>query len=310
MKLGLSYRETLHGVYYSLSRPTDERPLECFLNVTIGDLGAALRQKLGRIEGELTMDGFADRVPVVGTVGFRLLDQKRVPYELSFTANDGGHYRLRGQRELKPAAPAEWLTVLAERFEQTPDSMLGGHTVNRLIANRYAATSQLIVDVVYAFYNARPEAARFFASNNLAMPAALFRAVGGFDEDVFRVASEDRELCDRWRHTGRRMAYVPEAVVFHAHALPLAAFCRQHFSYGRGAWNYHRRRAERGSGRMRDDFRFYPRFFKLVRGPLAQLPHFRRFSILALLALWQAANATGFAYEACRAVIDPAIRAF
>jgi GT2 family glycosyltransferase len=219
-----------------------------------------------------------------------------------------GKYLVFTDVDCRPAR--EWLTVLAERFEQTPDSMLGGHTVNRLIANRYAATSQLIVDVVYAFYNARPEAARFFASNNLAMPAALFRAVGGFDEDVFRVASEDRELCDRWRHTGRRMAYVPEAVVFHAHALTLAAFCRQHFSYGRGAWNYHRRRAERGSGRMRDDFRFYPRFFKLVRGPLAQLPHFRRFSILALLALWQAANATGFAYEACRAVIDPAIRAF
>jgi GT2 family glycosyltransferase len=219
-----------------------------------------------------------------------------------------GKYLVFTDVDCRPAR--EWLTVLAERFEQTPDFMLGGHTVNRLIANRYAATSQLIVDVVYAFYNARPEAARFFASNNLAMPAALFRAVGGFDEDVFRVASEDRELCDRWRHTGRRMAYVPEAVVFHAHALTLAAFCRQHFSYGRGAWNYHRRRAERGSGRMRDDFRFYPRFFKLVRGPLAQLPHFRRFSILALLALWQAANATGFAYEACRAVIDPAIRAF
>jgi GT2 family glycosyltransferase len=218
----------------------------------------------------------------------------------------GGKYLVFTDVDCRPAR--EWLTVLAERFEQTPDFMLGGRTVNRLIANRYAATSQLIVDVVYAFYNARPEGARFFASNNLAIPATLFRAVGGFDENVFRVASEDRELCDRWHHTGGRMAYVPEAVVFHAHALTLAAFCRQHFSYGRGAWNYHRRRAERGSGSMRDDFRFYPRFFKLVRGPLAQLPHFRRFSILALLALWQAANATGFAYEACRAFIDPAIR--
>jgi GT2 family glycosyltransferase len=202
----------------------------------------------------------------------------------------------------------EWLTILAERFEQTPDLMLGGHTVNWLIANRYAATSQLIVDVVYAFYNPRPEGARFFASNNLAMPANLYRAIGGFDENCFRLASEDRELCDRWRHHGHRMAYVPEAIVFHAHALTLAAFCRQHFSYGRGAWNYHRRRAERRSGRMRDDFGFYPLFFKLVRGPLARLPYFRRFSILALLALWQAANATGFVYEACRAFINPAIR--
>jgi hypothetical protein len=58
------------------------------------------------------MSGFADAVPVVGTVGYRLLEQGRVPYELTFTANDGQRYHLRGQREVKPFAPMEWLTVL------------------------------------------------------------------------------------------------------------------------------------------------------------------------------------------------------
>jgi len=210
-----------------------------------------------------------------------------------------GAYLAFTDADCRPAR--DWLTVLAKRFQDSPNHMLGGHTVNRLTSNRYAETSQLIVDVAYAFYNRRPEAARFFASNNLAMPAELFREVGGFDESVFRHASEDRELCDRWRYIGREMAFVPDAIVFHSHALTLSGFCRQHFAYGRGAWNYHSVRARRGSGRLRDDLRFHTRFIRLLADPLARLPRSERWKIVLLLALWQAINAGGFCYEALRA---------
>lgn len=201
----------------------------------------------------------------------------------------------------------DWLTTIAVRFEQSPQHMLGGHTVNRLTNNPYATTSQLVVDVVYAFYNGNPREARFFASNNLAMPAARFREVGGFDEKRFRDASEDRDLCDRWRHHGHHMTYVPEAVVHHGHGLTFASFCRQHFGYGRGAWNYHFVRARRGSGRLRDDLKLHARFLHLLKRPLADLPHTHRRGVLALLACWQAANAAGFCYEAyrSRAMVGP-----
>jgi glycosyltransferase involved in cell wall biosynthesis len=199
----------------------------------------------------------------------------------------------------------DWLTAMARRFEHSPQHLLGGHTVNRLTSNPYATTSQLIVDVVYAFYNGKDEEARFFASNNLAMPAARFREVGGFDERLFRNASEDRELCDRWRYRGQHMTYVPEAVVHHGHRLTFAAFCRQHFGYGRGAWNYHFVRARRGSGRLREDLRLHARFLHLLRGPLLKLPQARRWRIVPLLACWQAANAAGFCYEACRSLATP-----
>jgi glycosyltransferase involved in cell wall biosynthesis len=192
----------------------------------------------------------------------------------------------------------DWLIALARRFERAPQHMLGGHTINRLTRNPYATTSQLIQDVVYAFYNRDPEAARFFASNNLAVPADLFRQLGGFDEQFFRAASEDRELCDRWLQQGHRMGYVPEAVVLHAHALTLRTFWKQHFTYGRGAWRYHQVRAGRGSGRMRDDMKFHARLPQLLRGPLAGLPPGRVWTILPLLLLWQAANTAGFFYEA------------
>jgi GT2 family glycosyltransferase len=194
----------------------------------------------------------------------------------------------------------EWLTKLANHFRQTPRHILGGHTINRLTSNPYSATSQLIVDTAYAFHNRAPEAARFFASNNLAVPAELFHEVGRFDEKFFRDASEDRELCDRWRHRGYQMTYVPEAVVLHAHALTFSTFWRQHFTYGRGAWNYHYVRARRGSGRLRDDLKLHARFLHLLRRPLAKLPPTRRWSVFPLLALWQAANASGFCYQAYR----------
>jgi glycosyltransferase involved in cell wall biosynthesis len=194
----------------------------------------------------------------------------------------------------------DWLTTLAHRFRQTPAHMLGGHTVNRLTGNPYATTSQLIVDAVYEFYNREPGAARFFSSNNLAVPAQVFHEIGGFDRTFFRHASEDRELCDRWRHGGHQMLYAPEAVVYHAHALTLSDFCRQHFTYGRGAWHYREARARRGSGRLREDMEFHARLIPRLGKPLAKLPRGCRWSVPPLLALWQAFNAAGFFYEACR----------
>jgi hypothetical protein len=104
---------------------------------------------------------------------------------------------------------------------------------------------QLIVDFVYAYYNADPSQARFFASNNLAFPADRFRTFGSFDT-TFRT-SEDRDLCDRWLYHAYRMTYASEVVVSHAHQLPLRTFWRQHFNYGRGAFRFSRARGRCGS---------------------------------------------------------------
>ena len=101
------------------------------------------------------------------------------------------------------------------------------------------------MDVVYAYYNADPDRARFFATNNLALPADRFHAVGGFDPNLFRAAAEDRDLCDRWLHHGQHMIFAPEAVADHAYRLTLRTFYWQHFNYGRGAWHFHQTRARR-----------------------------------------------------------------
>lgn len=185
-----------------------------------------------------------------------------------------------------------WLRALADRYVETPDCLCGGRTLNALHDNLPSATSQTIIDVVYAHFNREHGEARFFASNNIAVPAARFRALGGFD--VSFKTSEDREFCDRWLRHGLRMVYVPEAVVRHAHALTPRTLWRQHFGYGRGAFRFHRLRQKHGAGRFKPDPEFY---WKLLSQPFSQARG-RRALTLAALMLWsQAANTAGFIYE-------------
>lgn len=194
-------------------------------------------------------------------------------------------------------APAsDWLTHLALRFAQDKHLAVGGRTINALPNDPYAAASQLIMDVVYAYYNADGSRVRFVASNNVAFPKDGFHAVGGFDS-TFPLAAEDRDLCDRWVQHGFRIVYAPEVIVRHAHRMGLRGYSRQHFSYGRGAYRFQRARLARGSGSVVKELGFYRSLPGLVRRSLAKTPGPKSVWPLALLAVWQVANAAGFFWE-------------
>ena len=189
-----------------------------------------------------------------------------------------------------------WLRELSATLAEAPGAGCGGRTLNALPANPFSEGSAYIQELVYAHYNANPEAARFFASNNLAVPRDAFRELGGFDARRFPRASEDRDFCDRWLASGRVLRYAPGAVVHHARELDLPGFVRQHVAYGRGAARFHRARAARSSGRVRDDLSFHLNR-ALWRRTLALRPARRAAQMAALLALWQAANTAGYALE-------------
>ncbi len=198
----------------------------------------------------------------------------------------------------------DWLNELADGFARRPDHAIGGRTLNGLDRNPFSAFSQMIIDETYRYYNDNPELASFFASNNLAVPAEAFRAVGCFDSNF--LVSEDREFCDRWLHLARRMIYAPRAIVYHANNLSFFSFCRQHFNYGRGAFRFYRARALRGSGGYSPDAGFYGRVLTLsyhqsrgergINGPLRKL---------FLLLLWLLVNTLGFAIEALAQMMVP-----
>lgn len=193
-------------------------------------------------------------------------------------------------------APAPgWLRALEAGLSASPGHAVGGRTVNALPDNPYSTASQCLIDYLYAYYNADPRRARFFASNNLAVPADRFRQIGGFDTTSPRAAGEDREFCDRWLRHNFGLTYAPEAVVRHAHHLTMAGYCRQHFNYGRGAYYFRRERARHHRGSIELEPRtFYARLLrypsKIASGPAA-------LRLTSLLALSQGSNAAGFAWE-------------
>ncbi len=170
--------------------------------------------------------------------------------------------------------------------------------VNALRTDAWAEASQLLVGFLYDYYNGDPVSARFFTSNNLAFPHRRLVDIGGFDPFYQRAAAEDRELCDRWTATGRRLIHVAAARVAHAHAMTIGSFWCQHYRYGRGAWGFRQARAQRGAGPVHvEPLAFY---WGLVTYPLKGRG-LSGIGLAARLVLAQLANAVGFLAEACRA---------
>ena len=188
-----------------------------------------------------------------------------------------------------------WLRALSSRFVNTPEHAVGGRTLNTLSNNIYSMASQVLIDYLYSYYNTDPLDARFFASNNLAIPAERFREMGGFNTTFPLAAGEDRDFCDLWRFHGYRMAYEPEALVNHAHKMSFFKFWRQHFNYGRGAFHFHKVRAQRKQEPLKvEPAAFY---FNLVKYPFSWRKLFSSLGISCLIILSQLANVFGYYSE-------------
>jgi len=197
----------------------------------------------------------------------------------------------------------EWLASLKPFLRAHPQCLVGGHVVNALPRNPCSTASQLLVDFLYSFYTANG-VPRFFTSNNFALSRRGFESIGGFSQS-FPLTGEDREFCARWASSGRPVQYLPEAVVFHAHALTPFGFVRQHFRYGRSAWTFHRVCRRHGwlSARLEPPI-FY---FRLVSYPLRNGggDWFTRLQQSGLFAVSQAANAAGFLCEVLGGPFEP-----
>ena len=151
----------------------------------------------------------------------------------------------------------------------------------------------MIVEVAYAYFLSRDSDLRFFSSNNMAVSAKLFHESGGFNSS-FRT-SEDRDFCSRWIRQGHPLVYTPKAIVHHYHHLTLTAFCRQHFNYGRGAYQFPRTQVRCGRSLFKPGPRFYASVFRrALFSPLSGKP----LRMAGLMGLWQAANLAGFLWQA------------
>jgi GT2 family glycosyltransferase len=256
-------------------------PRSAFEIIVVDDGGgSALEATLAQVPADIARQLL--RQPNAGPAAARNLGAAHARGQwLAFTDDD-----------CRPAP--DWLRAMAGRLAPAPECMVGGRTRNGATDSHFAEASQAVIDAVYRYYNADPEHARFFAAPNLAMSAAVFRASGGFDAR-FRT-SEDRELCDRFLHSGGRLVYAPEAIVWHdGGPQALTHFLSQHFAYGRGGRRFRRLATSRRGVPVRlEPAAFYR---SLLSAPLQGGVTPKGLLLAALVGVSQLASACGYLAE-------------
>ena len=110
MKLpGFHFRETMSGTY---RRDGVERPMRFTVTARAGSLLAHLRDRKARLDGEVTMDGFATARPLDGELTIDPILGKLIRYEFTFAADDGARYRFIGQKDVTIRDPVGSMTTL------------------------------------------------------------------------------------------------------------------------------------------------------------------------------------------------------
>jgi len=258
----------------------------------------ALRRQVGAGRFELIVvdDGSAD-----GTGGFLaeaagrgVLLRVEGEGRGAAAARNAGIRRARGEviacTDDDCEVPPDWLARLRDRLVETGAAAVGGRVVAARDAPRPARVSQAITNGIARSLNAGPEAA-FLTSNNVAYRSDALRRAGLFDEGFAGAGGEERDLHERLRELGERLAYAPDVVVTHRPPMSWAGFVRQQAAYGRGARRYYARRPRSGEARRRMAPLQYLRAF------VAALGEARREDRLALalgVPLSQAAVAWGY----------------
>ncbi len=178
--------------------------------------------------------------------------------------------------------PPDWLATLWEGFQRYPDvGAVGGIQVappevlrRRVLARYESFLTRRVYGVATAPVIGTPAPG---GTNNLAVPIAVLRRVGGFDEHFPVAAGEDADLLYRIAGLGYRTVCLP-VPVFHHQAYTWRVFVRQQFRRGVGA-AYFLRKWGRWPSLVREVFRFwgtpllYLRDVMRYRAPLMVLIH-------------------------------------
>lgn len=188
----------------------------------------------------------------------------------------------------------DWLERLLRHFAARPNALVGGGLRTTEGSDRYARATQTIMDFVYAEQERR-EGLRVFSTSNLALPASGFKRLGGFSSTFKRPAGEDYDLCARWYGGGGEIAYAPDAVVAHDHALTLGTYWLQHFTYGRGLLQV-RRRLRRAKVSLRSGSLPGSFHLRLIASPVVKAGP-RGTACAFLVGVAQAATAAGVLAE-------------
>ncbi len=112
MGLGFELAESFAGTYYLLGEPLRDLAIQVSLHLGVDGIRRFAKDRKIVAKGTIVAEGLAaNGRPIEGTVSMKLFDERRLPYDLAFEADDGRFYRLRGQRDFF-VHDARSLTVL------------------------------------------------------------------------------------------------------------------------------------------------------------------------------------------------------
>lgn len=125
MSAGFRFEETMRGSYYLLDKPQDERAIEFSIEARVDNLRRFARDLTARIRGVVTLEGLCKHANLDGTLGLKLLRENRLPYDFTFTADDGKKYRVRGEKNVVVLGLMESLTTLPASLYDDAEEEIG-----------------------------------------------------------------------------------------------------------------------------------------------------------------------------------------
>jgi len=103
MGLGFELSEIIGGRWHWLDGAYADFAIRIALRFDVDGLTRFVRERRIDARGTIVAEGLAEGGgggrEISGSVAWRLLDQRRIPYDLFFFGDDGRRYRLRGQRD-------------------------------------------------------------------------------------------------------------------------------------------------------------------------------------------------------------------
>ena len=134
MAFGFELSESLSGSWYRLDDPTTDRAIRYTLKLGVAGLRRFMKERKLEAKGTIFIEGLAEGDgdegrPLFGSIVWRLIDEKRVPYDLELQGDDGKHYRLRGQRDFFLHDAVDSLTILPASIYDESGEEIGRATL-------------------------------------------------------------------------------------------------------------------------------------------------------------------------------------
>jgi hypothetical protein len=129
MGLGFDLAEAMTGSFHRFDDPMKDRVLRVTLRLGVDGLRRFARERRIAADGVILAEGLAENGgagrTVRGTITWKLLDEKRVPYALTFAGDDDRTYHLRGQRDFFVHNATLSLTTMAASLYDDGEHEIG-----------------------------------------------------------------------------------------------------------------------------------------------------------------------------------------